>query len=303
MSQTAVSPSAPSPSRRAPLAGHGAMLLFAAVISVSFSLGGRAAPFIDPAALTAARFLLASLAIGALALPRIRAAHFHAPWRYPVLGGLLGAYFILMFEALRLTDPVSTGAVFTLTPIMSAVFGWLLMRQVVTGRIALSLALAGLGAIWVIFRGDVDAILALDFGTGEAIFLVGCALHALYAPLGRLLHRGEPLVVYSFGGLIGGLIVTAFYGAGAMARTDWTALPAVVWIALFYLAIAATGLTFFLVQFATLRLPASKVMAYGYLVPSFVIVWEGLFGGVWVAASVWFGVAATIGALFLLLKD
>ena len=42
-----------------------------------------------------------------------------------ILGGLLAGYFILMFEALRLTDPVSTGAVFTLTPIMSAGFGWL----------------------------------------------------------------------------------------------------------------------------------------------------------------------------------
>ena len=51
-----------------------------------------------------------------------------------------------MFEALRRTDPVSTGAVFTFTPIMSAVFGWLLMRQITTPEMALSLALAGIGA-------------------------------------------------------------------------------------------------------------------------------------------------------------
>lgn len=289
--------------RLAPLPGHAAMLLFAALISVSFSLGSRAAPFIEPAALSAARFLIAAIVIGAIAAPRMRRAHFRAIWRYPLLGGLLGAYFILMFEALRLTDPVSTGAVFTLTPIMAAGFGWLLLRQVTTGRMALSLALAGAGAVWVIFRADVDAILGLRLGRGEAIFVVGCAFHALYAPLGRLLHRGEPVLVYTFGGLVGGFLATGLYGARPLMETDWSALPPVVWVALFYLALAATALTLFLVLFATLRLPSAKVMAYGYLVPSFVILWEGLFAGAWVAAPVWLGVAATVGALLLLLKD
>ncbi|MEM7547772.1 MAG: DMT family transporter [Pseudomonadota bacterium] len=285
------------------LQGHAAMLLFAALISVSFSLGGRAAPFIDPAALTAGRFALAAAIIGALAAPKFRREHLVKLWRFPILGGLLGAYFILMFEALRLTDPVSTGAVFTLTPIMSAGFGWLLMRQITTRRAGLSLILAGVGAVWVIFRADIDAILGLDLGPGEAIFFVGCAMHALYAPLGRMFHRGEPMLVYTFFGLCGGLLVTGLYGAQTLVATNWAALPPVVWAALAYLAIFATAITFFLVQFATLRLPSGKVMAYGYLVPSFVILWEGLFASAWVAAPVWFGVGATVAALLLLLKD
>ena len=33
-------------------------------------------------------------------------------------------------------------------------------------------------------------------------------------------------------------------------------------------------MTFVLLQFATLRLPSAKVMAYTYLVPSWVILWE-----------------------------
>ncbi|MEX2518864.1 MAG: DMT family transporter [Paracoccaceae bacterium] len=279
------------------------MLLFAALVSVSFSLGGRAAPYIDPSALTAARFLLAGVVIGGLAASRMKRAHFRASWRYLALGGLISGYFILMFEALRITDPVSTGAVFTLTPVMSAGFGWLLMRQQVTGRMALSLALASVGAVWVIFRADVDAILGLRLGRGEALFFIGCALHALYTPLGRMLNRGEPLLVYTFGSIVGGLIVTGIYGARPLMETEWSALPPIVWAALFYLALGATAITFFLIQFATLRLPSAKVMAYGYLIPCFVILWEGLFGGSWVAAPVWLGVAATVGALLLLLRD
>lgn len=279
------------------------MLLFAALISVSFTLGDLAAPYIAPAALTAARFALAALIIGVLAAPRMQLVHFRAPWRFVAVGGLLAAYFIAMFEALRLTDPVSTAAVFTLTPIMSAAFGWILMRQLTTPRMALALTLGGVGALWVIFRGDAEALFGMRFGLGEQIFLFGCALHALYTPMGRLLNRGEPLIVYSFGGICGGLVFTGVYGVRDVLATDWAALPLIVWAAVAYLAIAATAITFFLVQFATLRLPSAKVMAYSYLVPSFVILWEGLLGHGWVTGVVSVGVGLTIAALMILLKD
>lgn len=291
------------PDRAAALRGHGAMLLFAALISVSFTLGDLAAPHIAPSALTAARFALAAVIIGALAASVIRPAHLRAAWRYVVVGGLLAGYFICMFEALRLTDPVSTAAIFTLTPIMAAVFGYLLMRQITTPVMAVSLALAGAGALWVVFRGDVEAMLGLQLGPGEQLFIFGCALHALYTPMSRLLNRGEPLIVYSFGGICGGMVVTLAWGWRDVAATDWVALPAIAWAAVIYLAVAATAVTFFLLQYATLRLPSAKVMAYGYLVPSFVIVWEGLLGHGWMVLPVWLGVAATIAALLLLLRD
>ena len=210
---------------RAAARGHGAMLLFAALISMSFTLGDLAAPHIEPSVLTAARFGLAAVIMGVLAGPRIRAAHVEAAWRYLLLGGLLASYFILMFEALRLTDPVSTGAVFTLTPIMSAAFGYLLMRQITGPAAAFALLLAGAGAVWVIFRADVEAMLGMELGLGERIFLIGCACHALYTPMGRKLHRGEPLTVYTFFGICGGLLVAAAYANRSLFDTDWIEPP------------------------------------------------------------------------------
>ena len=63
----------------------------------------------------------------------------------------------------------------------------------------------------------------------------------------------------------------------------------------------ATAGSFLMVQYATLRLPSSKVMAYGYLVPSFVIIWEGLSGHGWVSASVLLGAGATVLGLVIML--
>ena len=288
-----------------PARGHLAMLAFSALVAGSFSLGVLAAPHIDPGALSVARFVLAGILVGAAALATtgIPRSAWAAPWRYLVLGGLLAAYFVLMFEGLKTAAPVSAAAVFTLTPVMAAGFGWLFLRQRLTGRIALALAVGGFGALWVIFRADLQALRAMEIGRGEVIYFVGCIAHAAYAPLVRKLNRGEPAVVFTFGMMLAGTVLLGLYAWPAVLATDWAALPGVVWVTLVYVAVAASALTFVLLQYATLRLPAAKVMAYTYLVPSWVILWEIALHGAVPPGLVLVGVALTVLALGLLLKE
>jgi len=285
--------------------GHLAMLAFSALVAGSFSLGSLAANEIAPAALNAARFAIAAVIIGTVAmattgLPR---KAFRAPWRYAVLGGLFGIYFVLMFEGLKTAPPVSAAAVFTLTPIMAGGFGWLLLRQRTTPRMVLALAIGAVGALWVIFRADWNALMRFEIGRGEAIYFVGCVSHAIYTPMVRKLNRGEPAVVFTFGMLVAGGILLVLWGWRDIVATDWLALPGIVWITLFYVAIFASAATFVLLQFATLRLPSAKVMAYTYLTPSWVIAWEMVLGNGVPGPVVFVGVALTILALWLLLRD
>jgi drug/metabolite transporter (DMT)-like permease len=285
--------------------GHLAMLLFSALVAGSFSLGSLAANEIAPAALNAARFLIAAVPIGALALLTrgFSQEAVAAPWRYLVLGGLFAAYFVLMFEGLKTAAPVSASAVFTLIPIMAAGFGWLLLRQVTTGRMALALGIGAVGALWVIFRADLDAVLAFQIGRGEAIFFVGCIFHAAYTPMLRRLHRGEPGLVYTFWIMVAGFFWLSLYGWRDIWATDWAGLPGIVWVTLFYISLMASAATFVLLQFAARRLPSAKVMAYTYLTPSWVILWEiGLGHGV-PPVLVLGGVALTVLALVLLLEQ
>ena len=285
--------------------GHLAMLAFSTLVAGSFSFGSRIANQIDPVALTAARFVLAGAVIGAAAAlgPGLRPSYFRAPWRYLLLGGAFALYFVLMFEGLKTAPPVSTAAVFTLTPILSGLFGWLFLRQVTTPRMALALAIGGAGALWVIFRADWSALMAFDIGRGETIFFVGVVAHAAYTPLVRRLNRGEPTLVFTFGMMLAALLVLGAYGAPAIAATDWGALPVQVWLVLAYLAFCASAMTFVLLQYAALRLPAAKVMAYTYLTPSFVIGWEIVLGSGVPRVLILVGVGLTALALALLLKD
>ncbi|MEJ6390749.1 DMT family transporter [Gymnodinialimonas ulvae] len=290
-------------------AGHLAMLLFSALVAGSFSLGGQVAAEIAPTALNAVRFAIAAVIMGAVVWARgrvmrgaVRAA-LVAPWRYLILGGLFAIYFVLMFEGLKTAPPVSAAAVFTLTPLMSALFGWLLLRQVMNGRIAAALAIGGVGAGWVIFRADWQAFVAFEVGRGEAIYFVGCVAHAIYTPMVRRLNRGEPVLVFAFLTLVACAGCIAVWGVGDLAATDWGALRPMVWVAIGYVAIFASAATVFLIQFASMRLPSSKVMAYTYLTPSWVILWEIALGQPVPGGLILGGIGLTVLALGLLLKE
>lgn len=284
--------------------GHLAMLAFSALVAGSFSLGSMIANEIAPAALNAARFAIAAVVIGVAALvttgiPRSAAK---APWRYLVLGGLFATYFVLMFYGLKTAPPVSAAAVFTLTPILSAIAGWMLLRQVTTSHMAMALLVGAVGALWVIFRADWQTFHAFEIGQGEIIYFWGCVAHAIYTPMVRKLNRGEPAVVFTFGMLLAGCAVLLVFGWSDIRATDWMNLPPIVWIGLFYVAIFASAATFVLLQYATLYLPSAKVMAYTYLTPSWVILWEIALGNGAPTGMILIGVALTVIALLMLLK-
>jgi drug/metabolite transporter (DMT)-like permease len=295
---------APNPSGRQ---GHLAMLAFSALVAGSFSLGAQVANEIAPAALNAVRFATAATLMGILIVLRggvgAAVSALVAPWRYGILGALFAIYFVSMFEGLKTAPPVSAAAVFTLTPVLSAGFGWLLLRQRMGGRIALALMLGAMGALWVIFRADISAFLAFEVGVGEAIYFWGCVAHAAYTPMVRKLNRGEPLLVFTFWTLAATALIIGVYGWGDLVATDWGALRPLVWLTLGYVAVIASALTVFLTQFATMRLPSSKVMAYTYLTPSWVLIWEMALGQPLPPLFVLAGVGLTIAALILLLKD
>lgn len=284
--------------------GHLAMLSFSALVSLSFSLGHIVATDIAPAALNTVRFALAVLVLIGLAhrLNQPLRPVFRRFWPFGLMGGLMAVYFITMFEALRITSPVSTAAVFTLTPLMAAGFGLLIAGQRASRWMLSALVIGACGAIWVIFRADFDALMRFQIGRGEAIFALGALAHALVPPLARRLAHDVTPLQSSIGTVSGALMVAGIYGIPDLLATDFTALRPAVWMVVAYLALFTTAGTFFLLQFASQRLQAGKVMAYTYLVPSWVVLWEFLFYGNTQPVALMAGVAATLLALAMLLR-
>ncbi len=292
---------------REKLKAHLAMLLFAMLIAGSFSLGGLASQRMPSEAINALRYLIGTTFMWAFAqfVGGVKITIPREPWRYAILGLLMGTYMYTMFKALEFTSPVSTGAVFTLMPLLSAGIAWFVLRQHTKPLVLASLSIAASGAIWVIFRGDLEALLGFHIGRGEMIYFIGVICHAAFAPLLRLYSRGEPALYTGFWTVAATGAWLMLPGIPALVNTNLTAIPLIGWVAILYLAIVTTSFTFLLLQYASLRLPASKTLAYGYLTPTFIILLEGLIGHGWVSLSIWLG-AAVIAcglAIMALLPD
>ena len=292
---------------REKLKAHLAMLLFAALIAGSFSFGGMAARHMDAGPLTLWRYLLTVLVMALLTFAILRVP-FSLPrriWRFAILGGLIAVYMVTMFTALEFTSPVQTGAVFTLMPLISAGFALIFIGQRTRPDVLSALIIAALGAIWVIFRADVAAILSFDIGTGELIYLVGVICHGAYVPLIRKFGHGENPLAFGFWIIVFTIPWLLPGGAVPLAETDFAALPLTVWATILYLSIVTTALTFMLLQYASMRLPAAKVLGYGYLTPTFIILLEGVLGHGWASPAVFVGALVTAAGLLVmgLLRD
>ncbi len=287
---------------REKLKGHLAMLLFAVLIAGSFSFGGLAARFMKAEPLMLWRYIMTIAVMAALAFGffRVPARFPKEAWRFLLLGALIAIYMLTMFMALEFTSPVATGAVFTLMPLLSAAFALPVLGQKTRPGVLAGLIIAAAGAVWVIFRGNIDAILSFDVGTGEMIFFIGVVAHALYVPLIRRFDRGEPAVAFGFWVTVGATLWLVPPGIRDLLQVDFSALPLAVYAAVTYLAVVTTAGTFLLLQYASMRLPASKVLGYGYLTPSFIILLEGLLGHGWVSLPVLAGALVTACGLALM---
>lgn len=291
-----------SPDRAQAALAHGAMLLFALFASSSFTVGAAITGTLHPLAITFGRFVVAGgifllimIGLGKLRLPSLKDA-----LGYLFLGASVSLYFVTMFEALLHTSALVTTALFALVPMMTAIIARLWLGQRLHARLLVSLTIAGIGAVWVVFGGDVDRMLSLALGPGEIIYLVGCVAYSAYSPMIRRLDKGTSAMEVSFWTVLAGFLIVTAYGMPTILKTDWSAVPLWTWIGIAYLGLFTTLVCFFLVQYASTRLPQAKVMAYTYLFPVFVVVTDGLTLGHWPSVSVLAGVAVIAVAMLVL---
>lgn len=255
---------------------HLLMLLNIILVSTSFPVGAAITHALEPVALNFVRFALATAVFALLVTLRgeWRRPGARDALRYLLLAGALVGFFLGMFEALRLTSAVNTASLFTLVPLFGAAIAWPLVGQRTPPRQLAFMLLAAFGALWVISGGSLANILALRFGRGDLIFLAGCASLAAFSPLTKRLDVGENLVSQTFWTLLVGTLLLALIGAGDLIETDWRAVPTGAWSGIAYLAVFTTAVTFYLIKYASLRLPVAKVMSYNYLTPSLVVLIE-----------------------------
>lgn len=259
---------------------HGRMLLSHLLIATSFPVGAAITEGLDPAMLTLLRFTLAALLFApyvairhGLTLPPLKSLA-----GYSVISGVLVFFFWAMFEALRDTSALNTGALFTLVPGIAAAYGVVLVRERIDRRRMIALFFGLVGALWVVFRGDPDRLVSLAFNRGDVLFLIACVVMALYMPLVNRFHRDEPTAVMTFWIMATGAVWLLLVNNTAVWNTDWGQVDFNVFLGIAYLAVFTTIFTFFLQQHGTLRIGPTRATSYNYLNPALVVGLEWIVG-------------------------
>ena len=259
--------------------GHMAMLLFSLLVSGSFVLGSIIANLISPDLVTFLRFLIAFIAIAILILYQSKFCFlkYLSIGRSLILGALISIYFITMFEGLKTASSTSMAVVFTLTPLLAGFFDLIFSNRVMSKKVWITVVVAAIGALWIIFDGNIQNFINFKVGYGEKLFFIGCICHALYAALIPKFNNGEPAIIQTFGTLISGIIILGLFSNKEIIYYCWIDFPVIVLLTILYLAIFATAASFFLIQYSAVRLSSIKVMAYTYAVPIWVVLLQIIF--------------------------
>lgn len=280
---------------------HFLMIVCAFLVSTSFTVGKAIAHGLDPAVLTLVRFLLATILLG----PYVRYHYglrfsWSTIFRCGIISCTLVVFFWCMFLSLRYTSALNTSVIFTLVPSFAGVYAMFLVKERLDSSRLVALACGMVGAIWVIFRGDITLFAAMEWNRGDLIFLAGCFAMGLYTPLVRLLHRGEPMVVMTFWILVTGSIWLLLITGHRLGQVEWAAVHADIWMGVAYLAVFTTIISFFLTQYSIPYIGPTRVMAYSYLYPALVLLIDITLGNDWPGPRILPGIVIVLAAMFVI---
>lgn len=286
---------------------HAGMFLWALIVGLSFPAVGLLSEGLPPLFLTAIRFAIAAVALGAIV--------WRAPDRLPGLAGLvlyaamglcLAGFFGAMFWAAHQVTALSMATLYVSVPLLAYALGRVFGVERADVVLLATLAVGAAGALGLAWAGNAGTGASLEFGLAEGLFFLGCLASAFYPVLSKWgLQRGwlsPSSALRTFwslvaGGVLIGLLGLALEPVRALARMTVSDFLLVA-----YLGIFSSGVTFWLMQRGTGVLTPGTVTAYTYLVPfiSMFLIFAmepGRIGWHWLPGSV-----AVVLAIVLLLR-
>ncbi|MCI5145492.1 MAG: hypothetical protein D3923_08150 [Candidatus Electrothrix sp. AR3] len=123
---------------------------------------------------------------------------------------------------------------------------------------------------------------------------------AFYTPLVKLFHRKESMSIMTFWILVTGSGWMLLFSGYRLPQISWGEITLQVWAGIIYLAVFSSIFTFFLSQFCTLYLGPTRVMAYSYLYPPFILFIEWCLGHPLPSLSVLPGIGLIVAAMFIM---
>ncbi|HFT5240866.1 TPA: DMT family transporter [Yersinia enterocolitica] len=280
------------------------MLGFTALLGGSFIASATISTTLPPMVITWMRYAIASLLFIVLMVVqrRLKRPTYRDLGRYTLISLPPLLYFACMIISLQTTSALNSSALYTTVPLMSLIMSMVLIKAKSTWPVLIALLMGILGALLIIFKGDLSQVLQLSLIPSDYLFLFGCLGMALNPIVVKKLHRGEQALVLTGWSLICATVLLTAFVAFQLPEIEWRHISIITWSGILYLATFATALSFFLFQKACVVLSPAKVSGYVYLIPLSVIATNMLLGQVIQWREIASGAILVIIAMVILVK-
>jgi drug/metabolite transporter (DMT)-like permease len=226
---------------------------------------------VHPATLTWTRFSIGVLVLGSAVVLR---KQFVVPpkkeWGFFVLFGFLGIAFHQWLQANGMvTSAASTTSwIVATTPIFFAIFAWPILKERVSPLAMLGIALAAVGVLLVISKGDWQALSLGQFGQpGDFLILISAPNWAIFSIYSRRGMQSHPAALMIFWLMLIGVAFTSVLFFTGSGPAELAQLSVRGWSAAVYLGVFCSGLAYIFWYDALSALSATQTGAFLYLEP------------------------------------
>ncbi|MGB5792914.1 DMT family transporter [Poseidonibacter sp.] len=256
------------------LKAHLFVFLATFLVAGSFLASHNLATIVNPFSLTLLRFVISFILLAPFILLQSSRRSEIIPMlpRAMVISFFYSGYFLAMFEALKTTTVLNTGTLYTLVPLLTAIFAFFIFKEKISFNKFIVYLIGVFGTIWVIFKADIQLLLEFSLNSGDYIYIIGAVSMCFYSISLKLVHKkSDNSLNMVFATLIGGMFWMSLFMLFFNEPLNWTLIQGDLVYSMLYLAIITTLLTLYLYQKATAILGPTRVMSYVYLNPIAVV--------------------------------
>ncbi len=175
-------------------------------------------------------------------------------------------HFIIQITGMRYTSATNTGWIISVTPLVMMVLSVFILKERVTYKIIVGVAIATFGILLLVSKGDLFSLSWLQ-STGDWLVFASAHTWAIYTVLTRDISRRYSPLLVSFLVLSFSAIVLI---SAMVVTTDWNKfahLPAEPIVAMLFLGIVCLGLAFWFWQIGVAKLGAARAGVFLYIEP------------------------------------
>lgn len=247
---------------------HLALLCVSLIYAANYTVAKEIMPkYLSPDALVFCRILTGVIIFWILSLVNYEKIEKKDFGRI-IICGLLGSALnmLMFFKGLSLTKPINASLIMLLSPIIVLVASSIIIKERITNIKIIGILIGIFGAGILISNGQ-----SIDLNSegllGDFFVCINATSYAIYLVLVReLMQKYQPFTVLRWVFTFGFIFVFPFT-IQSVFNADFGSIPQNIWLAIGFVLIAVTVLTYLFNAFALKHVKASVVSVYIYLQP------------------------------------